>query len=182
MRLARGHLEVGELLRVEAAPGRALGGRGRRVVRLAPDQVEERRRELERARAAALREQARHEGGRGVGRRLLLVLAVVAGAPLASVEPPDGERGPRPPGASRSRAARAAATTGDASRSRSARGRARTPVRRLPPRRPLGPSPLPPATFMPAVERNAERGTSARSSTNWWAGTSTARRFADVGP
>ncbi len=39
-------------------------------------------------------------------------------------------------------------------------------------------SPFPRATRMPAVEENARRGTSVRSSTNWRAGTDTARSVA----
>ncbi len=39
-------------------------------------------------------------------------------------------------------------------------------------------SPRPSFTVMPAVDSNAARGTSTRSSTNWPAGTSSARRFA----
>ena len=57
----------------------ALGRHRRRGEDAAADQVEERRRELERARLAALPQQRRDERRLGVGRRLLLVLAVVAG-------------------------------------------------------------------------------------------------------
>ena len=70
---------------------------GSRLVVAAADEVEERRRELVRAGLAALAEQRRDERGLGVGRRLLLVLAVVARSPLAAEEPEDerddGERG-----------------------------------------------------------------------------------------
>src|SRR5262249_38021702 len=74
---AGGDVEACELLLVQPAPGRALGRRRLRRVDVPPDQVEERRRELERAGCAALREQSRDECRGGVGRRLLLVLAVV---------------------------------------------------------------------------------------------------------
>src|SRR5439155_25313675 len=50
---------------------------------------EERRGELERARLGLLAEERRHERRLGVGRRLLLVLAVVAAPALAPVDRPD---------------------------------------------------------------------------------------------
>ena len=85
-------LEVGDALVPEAAPDAALGGDLLRLVVAAPDQVEDRRGELERARLAALPQQRRHERRLGVGRRLLLVLAVVAGRELASEAPEDERR------------------------------------------------------------------------------------------
>ena len=85
--LARGHLEVGDRLVSQAAPDRALGRRRHGLVDAAPDQVEERRRELVRAGLAALPEQRGDEGRLRIGGRLLLVLAVVAGAALAAEEP-----------------------------------------------------------------------------------------------
>jgi hypothetical protein len=42
----------------------------------------------------------------------------------------------------------------------------------------IGASPFPDRTCMPAVDGNADRGTSVRSSTNCFAGTSTARSTA----
>jgi len=57
----------------------------------APDQVEERRRELERPGLAALAKEGRHERGLRVRRRLLLVLAVVPGRDLTA-EAPEDER------------------------------------------------------------------------------------------
>ena len=90
-------LEIGDVLVPEAAPDAALGRDLARVVVAAPDQVEDRRGELERARLAALPQQRRDERRLGVRRRLLLVLAVVACADLASEAPEDerrdGERG-----------------------------------------------------------------------------------------
>ena len=71
----------------EAAPDRALGGRRHGLVDASSDQVEERRRELVRAGLATFSEQRGDESGLGVGGRLLLVLAVVAGAELAAEEP-----------------------------------------------------------------------------------------------
>ncbi len=53
----------------------------------AADEVEERRRELERARLASLPQEGRHERRLGVGGRLLLVLAVIARLELAPEEP-----------------------------------------------------------------------------------------------
>ena len=58
----------------------------------APDQVEQRRGELERAGLAALAEQGRHERRLGVGGRLLLVLAVVSCLGLAAEPPEDRHR------------------------------------------------------------------------------------------
>ena len=57
------------------------------------DQVEQRRGELERAGFASLSDQRRDERGLRLRRRLLLVLAVVAGLELASVEPEDSADG-----------------------------------------------------------------------------------------
>ena len=82
-------LEVGHLLLAQAAPGRALGRHRLRGVDAAADQVEERGRELERPGLAALPQERRHERRLGVGRRLLLVLAVVARLRLAAEEPVD---------------------------------------------------------------------------------------------
>ncbi len=63
---------------------------GRRC-RRPDDEVEQRRRELVRAGLASLPEEHRNERRLGVGRRLLLVLAVVPGTPLAAEEPEDGD-------------------------------------------------------------------------------------------
>ena len=82
-------LEVGDLLVTEPAPDALLGRDGLRGVAAAPDQVEERRGELERAGLGLLAEERRHERRLGVGRRLLLVLAVVAAPALAPVDRPD---------------------------------------------------------------------------------------------
>ena len=86
-------------LRAEPPPDRPLG-RGRlRLVDAAPDEVEERRRELVRPGLAALAQERRDERGLRVGRGLLLVLAVVARPALAPEDPEDGaddrERGER---------------------------------------------------------------------------------------
>ena len=65
----------------EPAPDRALGRRRHGLVDAAPDQVEERRRELVASPASPpCRSSVGTSGGLGVGRRLLLVLAVVAGS------------------------------------------------------------------------------------------------------
>ena len=89
-RVPGGELEIGDRLRAEASPRRRPLGRDRlRGVDAAPDQVEQRRRELERAGLPALAQQRRHERGPRVRRRLLLVLAVVAGPQLATEEPED---------------------------------------------------------------------------------------------
>ena len=65
---------------------------GSRLVVPASDQVEEGRGELERPRLSALPEERGHERRLGRGRRLLLVLAVVAGAELATERPEDERR------------------------------------------------------------------------------------------
>ena len=81
----------------EAAPDAAFCRDLVRLVVAAPDQVEDRRGELEGPRLAALPQQRGDERRLGVGGRLLLVLTVVAGADLASEAPEDerrdGERG-----------------------------------------------------------------------------------------
>ena len=95
-----GELEVGDALGPQPAPDAPLGRHVLRGVVAAADQVEERRRELERAGLAALPQQRRHERGLGLGRRLLLVLAVVPRLELAAEAPEDEhgdeERGDRP--------------------------------------------------------------------------------------
>ena len=63
--VAERELEVGDLLRLQAAPDLSLGRHLVGAVAAAPDQVEERRRELERARRASLREQAGTSAGCG---------------------------------------------------------------------------------------------------------------------
>ena len=88
-RVAHGHLKVGNVLVAEPAPDLALGRDGDRLVAAAADQVEERRRELVRAGRLLLAQQRRHERRLGVGRRLLLVLAVVARLSLPPVDEPD---------------------------------------------------------------------------------------------
>ena len=97
------------------------------------DQVEQRRRELERAGLAALAEQRRHERRLGVGRRLLLVLAVVAvrgSRPKSQNTPPSQERRAATPSKER----RAPRQRDVSSRPRSGRGRARTRPRPHAPR------------------------------------------------
>ena len=89
-----------DVLRAQPGPDLSLRRRRLRLVDAAADEVEQRRRELVRSCLAALAEQRGDERGLGVGRRLLLVLAVVAGATLAPHEPEDGgddeQRGQRP--------------------------------------------------------------------------------------
>ena len=88
--LAGRELQVGDGLVAEPAPDRTLR-RGRHgLVDAPPDEVEERRGELVGACLATLPEERRHERRLGIGRRFLLVLAVVAGPPLAAHEPEDG--------------------------------------------------------------------------------------------
>ena len=70
-------------------PGRALGRDALGLVATAADQVEEGRGELVRADARPLRDERRHERRVELGRRLLLVLAVVADLHLAAVEAVD---------------------------------------------------------------------------------------------
>ena len=88
---AHGQLEVRDLLRAQARPGLLLGRHRLCDVVAAPDEIEERGRELERAGIRALAQERRHDGRRLVRGRLLLVLAVVAGAALASEQEPDDE-------------------------------------------------------------------------------------------
>jgi hypothetical protein len=87
-------LEVRHVLGAEPAPDGALGRDGCRRVHAAPDQVEERRRELVRADGAALCDERRHERRLELRRRLLLVLAVVAGVvlpPEPAVDPEEDD-------------------------------------------------------------------------------------------
>ena len=113
--------------------------------------------------------------GLGVGGRLLLVLAVVARPVLAPEEPVDGEHDHQRRDQPEQRARRAGTAGDDAwrsstfawSRSSSRRRAFSSPV--------IFARPCPDATVIPPVEAKAERGTSARSSTNWSAGTSSAR-------
>ena len=113
-RLAGGELEVGDALVAETAPDAALGGDVLGRVVATSDQVEEGRRELEGARLPSLTEERRHERGLRVGRRLLLVLAVVAGLELPAEAPEhehrDRERGE---GSEREHDQRAAPRVGD---------------------------------------------------------------------
>ena len=88
--LPGGQLEVGDRLVSEPSPDGALGRRVLCLVDAPTDEVEERCGELVRARLAALAQKRRDESGLRVGRRLLLVLAVVPGPPLASHEPEHG--------------------------------------------------------------------------------------------
>ena len=91
-------LEVRDLLRLQPAPDLPFRRHRLGAIAATPDQVEQRRRELERPRRAALGEETRHERRLGLGRRLLLVLPVVARPVLPAAAPPDerdhGERGP----------------------------------------------------------------------------------------
>ena len=152
----------------QPAPDRPLRRRRLRLVDAAPDEVEERRRELVRAGLASLAQERRDERGLGVGRRLLLVLAVVAGPALAADEPEDDgddeeRRDRREAEQQRGRCGR-----GAPSARRSARGRARSaPRRRAPPRRSA-------SNAVPALDAHAgssrrtrSAGSSVRSSTNW---------------
>ena len=163
-------LEVGDLLVPEPAPDLPLGRHRLRRVDAAADQVEERRGELERAGLAALAQQRRHERGLGVGRRLLLVLAVVARLPLAAAErahdaPMHDERRQDAEQRGRSRSTRHGWCSAFSifSWSRCERGGVGALLaddlraRPLPARR----------RVIPEVEVNAARGMSARSSTNW---------------
>ena len=144
------------------------------------DQVEERRRELVRARLAALAEQRRYERGRRVGRRLLLVLAVVAGSSLASEEPEHGEEDEERRNRRQQRARRARYEEGGPSARRSARCRARNARRPPAPRRGSRRGRFRGRRACLPVEENAERGMTVRSSTYWCAGTLTARSVACV--
>jgi len=85
-------LEVGDLLRLQPAPDLPLGRHLVGAVAPAPDQVEERRRELVRAGRLLLAQQRGHERRLSVGRRLLLVLTVVGRLPLPPVDEPDERR------------------------------------------------------------------------------------------
>ena len=159
-------LEIGDLLAAETAPDLPLGRHGRRLVSVTTDQVEQRGGELERAGLATLAHQDRHERRLGVGRRLLLVLAVVARAvlPSRSSRTRSSRRGTQ--AASRARAGSAPCATGDASRSRFGRGRARRRLRRPSPRRRSWPARSPRRPSHPLVDVIADRGKTVRSSTN----------------
>ena len=168
--VAERELEVGDLLRLQAAPDLPLGRHLLGLVAAAPDQVEERRRELERAGRASLREQAGHERRLRLGRRLLLVLAVVARPALAAPAPPDeadhGERGEeRDREQLRDRRAEVVERVVDLALVALVCGR----VLAL-----LGDDLLEAearsSTCIPAVEVKNRRGISVRSSTNWPAG------------
>src|SRR6188508_2259788 len=87
-RVPESELEVRDVLVAQAAPELALGRDRRRLVATAADQVEQRGRELVRARLRLLRDERWDKSGLGLGRRRLLVLAVVARRPLTPVEPP----------------------------------------------------------------------------------------------
>ena len=145
------------------------------LVATAAGQVEEGRGELVRPDARTLRDERRHEGGVELGGRLLLVLAVVADLELAAVEAVDAvdERHRRHEPEERSRrSVRGRLSTASSIFSRSCS--ASWPTR--PPRATILAKPLPLATRIPAVDVNAERGISARSSTHWFGGMSIARR------
>ena len=77
------------MLRTQPAPCRLLRRHRLRRVDPAPDQVEQRRGELVRTGLAAFAKERGHEPRRGVARRFLLVLTVVAGPALTAVEPED---------------------------------------------------------------------------------------------
>ena len=92
--LSCGELEVRDRLAPEPGPDRPLGRRRLGFVDATTHEVEERGRELVRARLASLSKERGNECGLGIGRRLLLVLAVVSRAALAAHEPehrPDDE-------------------------------------------------------------------------------------------
>ena len=89
--------QVGDVLVAKPAPDGALGRDRRRLVAATADEVEERRRELVRARHGLLLHERRDERRLRVRRRRLLVLAVVARPHLAAVEEPDeGHQTPVP--------------------------------------------------------------------------------------
>ena len=133
--VAERELEIRDLLGLEAAPDLPLGRHRLGAVAAAADQVEQRRRELERTRRAALGEQRRDERGLGLGRRLLLVLAVVATSRARGRRPARPGRSPAAPGRARGRAAARSSAAGCRARRRSSCGRARMPPRRRAPRR-----------------------------------------------
>ena len=88
--VAEGELQIRHVLVPEPAPDLALGRDRLRRVAAPSDQVEERGRELQRAGSLLLTQQRWHECGLGLGRRRLLVLAVVRRASLAPEEEPRG--------------------------------------------------------------------------------------------
>src|SRR5439155_26986032 len=81
---SRRELEISDRLVPQAAPELPLRRDGLRRVAAAPDQIEERRGELERAGADALPKQRWNEGRSQVAGRFLLVLAVVHAPALAA--------------------------------------------------------------------------------------------------
>jgi len=173
--IALADLQVGHRLAAEASPLLLVRRHGRRLVAPAPEQVEQRRRELERARVAVLAQQGRYERGLEVRGRLLLVLAVVLGLPLAPGPPPDGqndrERRQHPEGEQeQGRPAHVLLRVVDPA----AIAREALVVGPLLAKDPLQGLPL--RTCAPAVEVRRDRGKSTRSSTNCPAGTSSARR------
>ena len=118
---------------------------------------------------AALAQQRRDERRRELGRRFLLVLAVVVGLPLAPEisQTPSRQRARGPEAsASRIRVVRPRWC----SASWISRARARTLPRSAAPRRRSAARPSPCSTCAPAVEVSSERGKRTRSSTNWCAG------------
>ncbi len=144
-------LEVGDLLRLQPAPDLPLGRHLVGAVAAAPDQVEERRRELERAGRAALREQARARAraatpsaapARTRGRSSCRVLG-----PSATRR----NRSRRARGGARSRAASRSSRRDCRARRRSCAGRAR---RRLHPRAPRPRSSAGRARRRPACPRS----------------------------
>ncbi len=164
----------------QAAPDRALGRRRHGLVDASADQVEERRRELVRAGLAAL---ARAASGRARARCRSAAPARTRGRSPCGARgrgtrtPPDDEerrdasRGrattrPRP---DRMRLQRVDAVVVGLVALRVGELLLHDPVERVPR-----------STRMPDVDVNAVRGMSVRSSTNWCAGTSTARSVARV--
>jgi hypothetical protein len=173
-------LEVGHVLLTEAAPGALLGRDRLGFVPALADEVEERGCELVGTDRSGLAQQRWDERGLEIGGRLLFVLAVVRRLSLPPVEPirrdQHQERG-------RSAAARSikivrgrcsialcsfswssSKAAASAVSSATIRGKA-SPLR----------------TRAPPVDARRLRGKTARSSTNWFGGTSTARSSARSG-
>ena len=158
LRLARRELEVGDVLAPEAAPDLALRRRRCRAVVPAPDEVEERRRELERPGLASLAEEHRDERRLRLRRRLLLPLAVVRRSAARGRRTRRRARRPRWQAGSRALRGRAACGADSRATRRSARGRARSPPRLGPPPRRSRSSPSPSSTRIAPVDWNASRG------------------------
>ena len=171
-------LEIGDLLRLQPAPDPPLGRDGLRAIAPASDQVEERRRELERPRRSSLREERGNESRLRLGRRLLLVLAVVARSPARGRSTTRRGRRSRARARARARAGSRSSVAGCRAPRRSSSGLARTRLRPRAPRRRSSRARVPDSTCIAEVDVKNRRGTSVRSSTNCSAGTSSARNVA----